>query len=361
MKLITRNNYEEFFLDYIEGEINAQDKKALESFLAQNPDLKGELDEMMDMDVKCESETIYEETVHLKDIPFQTNFDDFCIAQLEGDLDSYENDAFGKFIASNPDKEKELTLYKKTKLQADKTVVFTNKKALKKKNKTIIFRQFIFTTLATAASIAILFSVWTSELENNPTDLKSGQVSQNTSMQIATPDSVKINIPKEISTVKSVENNKKTEKTKKTSEPAVKSKIQNKRIIKMDALPIRAEVSTKESIDKIEVKQLLAESRTLAIKSVDLPEINIDIIEKKVSTEVQNTGLAMLGLSWKSSKGDDEVKDKSTLLKIASYGVNQIGKLAGKKINLEKKYDPKTDKTRVAFNTLGIGFSTPVK
>ena len=69
----------------------------------------------------------------------------------------------------------------------------------------------------------------------------------------------------------------------------------------------------------------------------------------------------MLGLSWKASKEDDRVKDKSALLKIASYGVNQIGKLAGKKINLEKKYDPKTDKTRVAFNTLGIGFSTPVK
>jgi thiamine biosynthesis protein ThiC len=129
----------------------------------------------------------------------------------------------------------------------------------------------------------------------------------------------------------------------------------------MDALPVRADVSTKESIDKIEVKQLLAENKMLAIKNVDLPELKVDIIEKKTSTEVKNTGLAMLGLSWRASKGDDEVKEKSTLLKIASYGVNQIGKLAGKKINLEKKYDPKTDKTRVAFNSLGFGFSTPVK
>ena len=170
MRIITRNNYEEFFLDYIEGEINAPDKEALESFLAQNPDLKGELGEMMDMDIKCEAETIYEETIHLKDIPFQTNFDDFCIAQLEGDLDSYESKAFEEFIHSNPDKAKDLALYHKTKLEADVSIVFKNKKSLKKRNKGIIIRQFIYTTLATAASIAILFSVWTSELENNPTD-----------------------------------------------------------------------------------------------------------------------------------------------------------------------------------------------
>ncbi|MGZ2368961.1 anti-sigma factor family protein [Ancylomarina sp. YFZ004] len=361
MKLITRNNYEEFFLDYIEGEINAQDKVALESFLAQNPDLKRELDEMMGMDIKYEAETISEDKSLLKDIPFKENFDDFCIAQLEGDIDSYENKAFDEFIQSNPDKAKDLALYHKTKLEADLSIVFKNKKNLKKRNKAIIIRQFVFTTLATAASIAILFSVWTSELENNSTDLKNEKVSQNTSIQIATPDSVKTLIPKGIITVKSVEKNIKPEKTNKTSKPKAKLNIQNKRIIKIDVLPIRTDVSTKESIDKIEVKQLLAESKTRAIKSVDLPEVKVEIIEKRISSEVQNNGLAILGLSWKASKGDDEVKEKSTLLKIASYGVNQIGKLAGKKINLEKKYDPKTDKTRVAFNTLGLGFSTPVK
>jgi len=361
MKIITRNNYEEFFLDYIEGDISAQDKLALESFLIQNPDLKKELDEMMDMDLKCEADTTTEETAHLKDIPFQTNFDDFCIAQLEGDLDLYESKAFEKFIHSNPNKAEDLALYHKTKLEADVSIVFKNKKDLKHRNKVTIIRQFIYTTLATAASIAILFSVWTSELKNSPTDLKYEQVSQNTSMQIATPDSVKTPIKKEIDRVKSVEKNKKPEKTNNSSKPKVKAKIKNKKIIRIDVLPVRAEVSTKKAIDKIEVKQLLAENKVVIIKDVNLPETKIDIIKKTTSSEVQNTGLAMLGLSWKASKGDDEVKEKSTLLKIASYGVNQIGKLAGKKINLEKKYDPKTDKTRVAFNTLGIGFSAPVK
>jgi len=361
MKIITRNNYEEFFLDYIEGEISAQDKVALESFLVQNPDLKAELEEMMNLDFNFAHDTIPEDTSKLKGIPFEANFDDFCIAQLEGDLDSYENRAFDEFIQSNPDKAKELELYQKTKLEADKSVLFKDKKSLKRRNKGIIIRQFVYTTLATAASIAILFSVWTSELENNPTDLKYQQVSQNTSMQIATPDSVKTLIPKEISRVKSVEKNNNPEKKNKPTKPKAKVKIQNKRIIKIDILPVRADVSTPKSIDKIEVKQLLAENKIVPVRSVDLPESKVEVIKKTTSSEIQNSGLATLGLSWRASKGDNKVKEKSTLLKIASYGVNQIGKLAGKKINLEKKYDPKTDKTRVAFNTLGIGFSTPVK
>ncbi len=361
MTIITRNNYEEFFLDYIEGEIGAQDKEALEAFLVQHPDLKQELNEMMGLDFTCNATPIETESALLKAIPFQENFDDFCIAHLEGDLDTYEKEAFERYMASRPEKKNDFSLYAKTKVVANSAIIFANKKELKKKNKAILFRQFVFTTLATAASIAILFSIWTTEIENNPTDFKKEQVSQNTSMQIATPDSIKKKIPQNIKTRKSPANNKKIEKKDKTSKSIIRGKIQNKRIIKTDALPIRAEVKTKESIDKLVIKQLLADNKTLAIKNISLPETKIEIVEKTSLTNQQNTGLAMLGLSWKASKAEKDVKDKSTLLKIASYGVNQIGKLAGKKINLEKKYDPKTDKTRVAFNTLGIGFSTPVK
>lgn len=361
MKTITRNNYEEFFLDYIEGEINAPDKVTLELFLVQNPDLKKELDEMMGVNIKCVGDTISGGRDSLKTIPFQENFDDFCIAKIEGDLNTYENEAFEKYMLSNSYREKEFSLYKKTKLEADQAVIFKDKKNLKRRNKGLIIKQFVYATFAVAASIILLFSIWTDGIENSPTDLKNERVSQNTSMPIATPDSITKKILKEIKSEKSTVNTKKQEKEYKPSKAKVKGKIQNKKIIKTDALPIRAEVTTRGTIEKIVVKQLLADNEVLAIKNINLPDTKIKIIDKTNSSDQKNTGLAMLGLSWKASKGDDQVKEKSTLLKIASYGVNQIGKLAGKKINLEKKYNPKTDKTRVAFNTLGIGFSTPVK
>jgi len=361
MTIITRNNYEEFFLDYIEGEIDAKEEAALRVFLIKNPDLKKELDEMMGMNLVCEKSHVRNESSSLKEIPFQVNFDDFCVAHIEGDLSSYEETAFEDFITSHPKKEKELKLYRKTKLEADTSIIFTNKKSLKRKNKTALFRQFVFTSLATAASIAILFSVWITEIENPSSNLEPELVSHNTSIQIATPDSTKVRIPKDIETVENIDKHKKPEKTKDPTKTKIKGKILNKQINKMDALPIKAEVSPKEPINKIEVKQLLANSTIVPIEISQQTLIELPETKQIIQKIPQSTGLAMLGISWKESKGEKDVKETPTLLKIASYGVSQIGKLAGKKINLEKKYDPKTDKTRVAFNTYGIGFSAPVK
>ncbi|MCA1764140.1 MAG: hypothetical protein ABR574_03245 [Cryomorphaceae bacterium] len=42
---ITRDNYEAFFLDYIEGNLDAEAAEALDVFLSQNPDLKHELED----------------------------------------------------------------------------------------------------------------------------------------------------------------------------------------------------------------------------------------------------------------------------------------------------------------------------
>ena len=336
MKIITRNNYEEFFLDYIEGEISATDKVTLESFLVENSDLKTELDEMMDMNVTSEDLTISCESNSLKAIPFHENFDDFCIAKIEGDLDAYENEAFENYISSNPNKEKELTLYQQTKLEADKTIIFKEKKSLKRRNKGLILVRFVYTTLAAAASIALLFSIWTNEIKNDTSNLNIEQVSQNTTPKIVSPDTTRNRIQKNIRTEKDSINTKRLEKEDNTSKTKIKGKIQNKSIIRTDALPNRAAISDKESIEKIVVKQLLVDNKQLAVETINLPKAKLVDINNINATYKENTGLASLGLSWKPSKGDERTQKKSALLKIASYGVSQIGKFAGKKINLEK-------------------------
>ena len=45
---ITRNNYEEYFLLYADGELNASDKQAVDRFISLHPDLAEELDMLME-------------------------------------------------------------------------------------------------------------------------------------------------------------------------------------------------------------------------------------------------------------------------------------------------------------------------
>jgi len=361
MKTITRNNYEEFFLDYIEGELNVDEELALQVFLAENPDLKEELDEIASVDLKCETFDVSDKKPSLKTIPFQVNFDDFCIAQMEGDLDAYENDAFEQYIASHPEKKKQLEFYHKTKLEADKSIVFTNKKILKRSKKGILFKPFLYASLASAASIALLFSIWTTEIETGTDELNDVLVSQNTQIQISDPDSIKSTTTKTPTSKEIIKGIKKPNKTGKPTPGKVKNKVPNKRINKIDVLPVHSYVFTKKNLEKIETPSLLADNMIVPLKNTSDSDLKLVSIVPNTNNNMQNNGLAMLGISWKASQAEKNIKEKPTLLKIAGYGVSQLGKLAGKKINLEKNYDPKTDKTRVAFNTYGIGFSAPVK
>ena len=42
--MITRDNYEELFLLYVDDELTAEQKKAVDAFVLLHPDLKAELD-----------------------------------------------------------------------------------------------------------------------------------------------------------------------------------------------------------------------------------------------------------------------------------------------------------------------------
>jgi hypothetical protein len=55
MEKITRHNYEAFFLDYLEGDLNEEGKTELKVFLAQNPDLAAELEEFESVSLKPDS------------------------------------------------------------------------------------------------------------------------------------------------------------------------------------------------------------------------------------------------------------------------------------------------------------------
>ena len=55
MQTINRNNYEEFFLLYVDGELDAAQQHTVENFVQQNPDLAVELEMLLHTKLTPES------------------------------------------------------------------------------------------------------------------------------------------------------------------------------------------------------------------------------------------------------------------------------------------------------------------
>lgn len=132
---ITRQNYEHWFIDFIEGDLNPADEAMLRKFVRLNPDLANELEDISDFKL-VPGHDKYPEKELLKQDPSKainriSKFDRLSIAYLENDIDKNEQAALERF-KQKPAKEKEFQLIQKTKLLADTGIVYPRKNKLKK-------------------------------------------------------------------------------------------------------------------------------------------------------------------------------------------------------------------------------------
>ena len=56
---INRNTYEEFFLLYVDNELSQAERRQVEAFIEENPDLRPELDMLHDVVLRPEESTRY--------------------------------------------------------------------------------------------------------------------------------------------------------------------------------------------------------------------------------------------------------------------------------------------------------------
>lgn len=346
MSEITRHNYEEFFLDYLDGTLNPVQMKELEVFLIQNPDLKRELEEM-----ECPvlaQENVSLEFDSLKDIPFKNSFDDFCIARLEGDLSVDNEIAFDLFLEKNESFKKESKIYNKTILIPDEQVVYEKKEELKKKDRKIIFWWY-FSRVGVAASVLLLFSLWSIFYQYEDVNPDVQSISQ------VQPEARKIDklvIEKELPFVKQ---EKESSEVKNINE----IKKQVKELMELSIPKTEPEKNIETIVDKVTLPIVNGNTSLAALSNTSNAEFKLKEVKAvtKLATD-QNSGLTELGMSWKSSASK---KKNSVLYAIAKYGVDKIGEVAGKNVRLEKTYDSTTEKTRLNFKSEGIGFSKTIK
>jgi hypothetical protein len=158
--IINIENYESFYLDFLEGNLNENDTTLLLAFLQENPSLKVD-----------ESEFDYfssEEPEQLDDfsksvLKFQgfdqiideQNIEYFLVASVENQLSDKKASELKQFLIKNPDFLVDLQFYGKTQLIADGSIVYSEKNKLKRGIVIPMYARF----LAAAAGIALFFSI----------------------------------------------------------------------------------------------------------------------------------------------------------------------------------------------------------
>lgn len=137
--MITRNNYEEFFLLYVDNELSPADRQIVERFVDEHPDLKEELELLLQCRISPDEmpsfsgkeQLLRPETSGI-DAPLihAGNYEAWFLSYIDDELDPASRQAVIRFIRQHPEKNIELQQLQRTVSTPDPDISFPNKELL---------------------------------------------------------------------------------------------------------------------------------------------------------------------------------------------------------------------------------------
>lgn len=152
---INRNNYEEFLLLFADNELSFSERQAVENFLESNPDLKAELQSILDSKLHTEHVPFFNKAMLYKSDSFITaeNYESYFLLYADNELTEEERKETEKYAAASPALQKEFDLIQQTKLIADGEVMFADKSVLYRKEEPARIIRISWMRVAVAAAI----------------------------------------------------------------------------------------------------------------------------------------------------------------------------------------------------------------
>ena len=414
---INKNNYEAFFLDYHEGNLSTEKVAELMLFLEQNPELKEEFEGFESISLNDSDEKIsFSEKDELKQNAaeklfsayvdgtlsakeekelfalLETNsvlkkdFEMFKKTKLSPEIISFEGkenlkkvnveEIFSKYVdgtlikqeknkllalaENNMQLQKELSLYQKTKLSPDFSIIFENKESLKKKERTGIVIS-LYQYIAVAASIALVIALYFLIGNKNNSEAQRFAYQRKPGYIIHKNETVPVNENNNQVANSNNEQKKivspvyvKTNKIKKQNE-------ENKNDIQIVQQPEKK----KDWEDTLKQKQVIA---TNSFNLVDKNFFN-DVNEPEPQQPNSSNYMSVKELVAQNVKtkllGEELSQDPNEpVKKISWYNVGQLAakgirKLTGKDVKLQKEYDSNGDVIAYQFVNGDKTYSLP--
>ncbi|HVS95704.1 MAG TPA: hypothetical protein VHE54_04430 [Puia sp.] len=122
--MITRENYEEFFLLYVDDELSSTVRSAVEQFVADNPDLKEEWETLLQCRVQADTAQAFPD----RDDLFR--YESAMLSYVDGELGRQESLELEDWVRHHPGAAVRLQQLRMTVSQPDPSVVFPDKESL---------------------------------------------------------------------------------------------------------------------------------------------------------------------------------------------------------------------------------------
>lgn len=327
--LINRHNYEEFFLLYVDNELSVADRKAVEAFVEQNPDLEEELVMMMQSVLRPDKHIVFANKESLlknrssNGLVNESNYEEYFVLYGDNELSNEEKDLVEQFVYKHPQYQAEFELIQQARFIPEQTVSYPDKNELYRTeddDKVIPFRWW---KIAAAAMVLLFLGVtaWYITTSNNrnrpelagndtPVDTAKAIAPVNNNEQMAVSEKktpvVKENIPapdvKNNFAVKQEKNNKKKSNIHEELRVPQENNdyVEVKKESRATPQPINTAIIA-PPVDKVQMSKVLA--------SLDKPGTAINNPEPKEVTyyieepNADNINIAMTSINKKPVRG----------------------------------------------------------
>lgn len=333
---------EELVLNFLEDQFTGNEKPVIEFQINNNQELSQLLRDFSKTRLSAGSE-VYEWKAGLFKSTQEAPAAALVYSYFEQQLSPLETAAVEQAFANNAAMRAELSAYRSTQLQADKTLVYPDKQALRRNNKVIAL--FSFTSLRYAAAVAVVFLLAFLLINNQqtkPAPVLAKQNLQKTSSAI----------PLEI------------------QQPAIESNSGEKPLALAKNNAVNSSVNTKSALSAAAKASVVPVPANLPVQDVIIPvqkpEQNQNLANNKLpdvnNTEVVNSSLLAETGTYYANYSDLEISDDFSPLDVPS----KKGALWHKAVDVARKInklgftavngteESRTRHYRLSFNSISV-------
>jgi hypothetical protein len=366
----TRENFELYVIDYLEGKLTGNDHELFLQFLKENPDISNEIEEtgkiqLQPIDIKFHSKNNLKKNTGLSKSDNES--DNLFIAFLEGDLESTEKKKFETWLTDNPDKLIEFELFRKSRLMPDLNIVFNAKSKLKRL--TLIQKRIRLISAISAAAVIILAVIFTINRGFLSNDLITEKTGTDNKTQTDTEGNGDENITPVNNSQYADNQLNETESSTYQKEPVQRNLFGNS-ALKNDNMPGSKYTGQLDNLllhgrEQIKIQPVSSVFATVKIKnSPDLYNLKQTTSEPDLNFDSYQTLGQFAGNMILRSllPGYDSIKQtKITFWDLASSGFEEINQFTDGGYALNRETNKSGKLKRISVETPLIGFSIPIK